>query len=152
MALDITGILDAAVSHASASGYFDQVNGHEPIHPSPSGGLTAGVWVDRVTPVRSSGLNSVTALVVLNIRLYTSAQQLPLDAIDPNMIAAVDALCTAYSGDFTLGGLVRQVDIFGTYGQSLDVRAGYLPQDGALQRVMTIWLPCIVNDLWEEVA
>ncbi|MEU3527566.1 hypothetical protein AB0E62_27470 [Streptomyces sp. NPDC038707] len=152
MALDITGILDAAISHASASGYFDAVNGHEPIHPSPSGGLTAGVWVDRVTPVRSSGLDSVTALVVLNVRLYTSAQQLPLDAIDPAMVAAVDALCTAYAGDFTLGGLVRQVDIFGTYGQSLDVRAGYLPQDGALQRVMTIWLPCIVNDLWEEAA
>ncbi|MGW1532333.1 hypothetical protein [Streptomyces aureus] len=152
MALDISGILDAAISHASASGYFDEVNGHEPVHPAISGGLTAGVWVERVTPVRSSGLDSVTALVVLNVRLYTSAQQLPLDAIDPDMIAAVDALCTAYCGDFTLGGLLRQVDVFGTYGQTLDVRAGYLPQDGALQRVMTISLPCIVNDLWEEVA
>ena len=152
MALDITGILDAAISHASASGHFDQVNGHEPIHPSPSGGLTAGVWVERVTPIRTSGLNSVSTLVVLNVRLYTSAQQLPLDAIDPGMVAAVDALCTAYCADFTLGGLVRNVDIFGANGQSLDVRAGYLAQDGALQRVMTIWLPCIVNDLWEEVA
>jgi hypothetical protein len=152
VALDITGILDAAISHASASGYFDEVNGHEAIHPSASGGITGAVWVDRVTPVRSSGLASVTALVVLNIRLYTSAQSLPLDAIDPAIVAAVDALCTAYCGDFTLGGLVRQVDIFGAAGQSLDVRAGYLPQDGALQRVMTIWLPCIVNDLWEEAA
>jgi hypothetical protein len=152
VALDITGILDAAISHASASGHFDQVNGHEPIHPSPSGGLTAGVWVERVTPIRTSGLNSVSTLVVLNVRLYTSAQQLPLDAIDPGMVTAVDALCTAYCADFTLGGLVRNVDIFGANGQSLDVRAGYLAQDGALQRVMTIWLPCIVNDLWEEVA
>lgn len=152
MALDITGILNAAISHASASGCFDEVNGHEAIHPSASGGLTAAVWVDRVTPVRSSGLSSVSSLVVLNVRIYTSAQQLPLDAIDPNLVAAVDALCAAYVGDFTLGGLVRQVDVFGTNGQPLDVRAGYLPQDGALQRVMTIWLPCIVNDLWEEVA
>lgn len=150
MALDIGGILDAAISHASASGHFDQVNGHEPVQPPASGGLTAGVWVDRVTPVRSSGLDSVTALVVLNVRLYTSAQQLPLDAIDPAIVAAVDALCTAYVGDFTLGGLVRQVDVFGTYGQSLDVRAGYLAQDGTVQRVMTITLPTIVNDLWEE--
>lgn len=152
MALNITGILDAAMSHASASGYLDEVNGHEAIHPSASGGITGAVWVDRVTPVRSSGLDSVSALVVLNVRLYTSAQALPLDAIDPGLVAAVDALCTAYCGDFTLGGLVRQVDIFGANGQALDVRAGYLPQDGALQRVMTIWLPCIVNDLWEEVA
>ncbi|MFL1903081.1 hypothetical protein ACJWDR_28850 [Streptomyces tauricus] len=152
MALDITGLLDAAISHASASGYLDEVNGHEAIHPSAGGGITGAVWVDRIVPVRSSGLNSVSALVVFNVRLYTSAKQLPLDAIDPDMVAAVDALCTAYTGDFTLGGLVRQVDIFGIHGQTLEVRAGYLSQDGAMQRVMTIWLPCIVNDLWEEVA
>src|SRR5690349_3003162 len=106
------------MSHASASGYLDEVNGHEAIHPSASGGITGAVWVDRVTPVRSSGLDSVSALVVLNVRLYTSAQALPLDAIDPGLVAAVDALCTAYCGDFTLGGLVRQVDIFGANGQA----------------------------------
>lgn len=152
MALDITGILDAAISHASASGHFDQVNGHEPVSPSPSGGLTAGVWVDDILPIRSSGLNSTSALVVLMVRLYTSAQQLPLDAIDPNMVAAVDDLCTAYVGDFTLGGLIRSIDVRGINGQPLRARAGYLPQDGTVQRVMTITLPCIVNDLWEEVA
>lgn len=150
MTLNITGILNAVISHASASGHLDQVNGHEAIHPSASGGITGAVWVDRVTPVRSSGLTSVSSLVVLNVRLYTSAQQQPLDAVDPDIVAAVDALCTAYCGDFTLGGLIRSVDILGSSGQPLDVRAGYLPQDGALQRVMTIWLPCIVNDLWEE--
>ncbi|MGQ4349688.1 hypothetical protein [Streptomyces sp. SAS_275] len=152
MTLNIGGILDAAISHASASGHLDEVNGHEAIHPSASGGITGAVWVERVTPVRSSGLRSVSTLVVLSVRLYTSAQQLPMDAIDPDMVAAVDALCTAYVGDFTLGGLVRQVDVFGANGQALDVRAGYLPQDGAVQRVMTISLPCIVNDLWEEEA
>jgi len=152
VALNITGILDAVISHASASGYLDEVNGNEAIHPSASGGVTAGVWVDRVTSIRSSGLDSVSALVVLNVRLYTSARQLPLDAIDPNMVAAFDALAVAYCGDFTLGGLIRNVDIFGAHGQPFDMRAGYLPQDGVLQRVMTIVLPCIVNDLWEEAA
>jgi hypothetical protein len=68
------------------------------------------------------------------------------------MLAAVDDLCGAYCGDFTLGGLVKDVDIFGMYGQSLDVRAGYLQQDGALYRVLTISLPVVVNDLWNEVA
>ncbi|MET7441190.1 hypothetical protein ACFYQQ_01235 [Streptomyces sp. NPDC005496] len=152
MALNISGLLDAAISHASASGHFDLVNGHEPVHPAATGGITGAVWVDRIVPVRSSGLDSTTCLVVLNVRLYTSAQQLPLDAIDPNVVAAVDALCAAYVGDFTLGGLVRQIDVRGIHGQSLEVRAGYLQQDGSPQRVMTIWLPCIVNDLWEEEA
>ncbi|MBT2508805.1 hypothetical protein J7I98_23545 [Streptomyces sp. ISL-98] len=152
MALDIDSILDAATSHASASGYFEQVNGHEPLNPPITGGLTAAVWVDRVTPVRSSGLSSVSVLLVLNVRLYKTGQSLPLDAIDPDMVKAVDALCIAYCGDFTLGGLVRKVDIFGAHGAPFDVRAGYLSQDGAPYRVMTISLPVIVNDLWEEVA
>lgn len=152
MELDILGITDATVSHAMACGHFEQVNGHEPKSAPTTGGLTAAVWVDRVMPVRSSGLGSLSVLLVLNVRVYTAAQQLPADAIDPGMLAAVDTLCRAYVGDFTLGGLVRQVDVLGAHGQALDVRAGYLQQDGIPFRVMTIALPVVVNDLWEEVA
>lgn len=150
MALNISSILGKAISHASASGYFEQVNGHEPINTPTMGGLTAAVWVDRVIPVRSSGLTSTSALLVLMVRLFTVADRDPIDAIDPEMVAAVDGLCTAYIGDFELDGLVRQVDVRGIHGQSLDVRAGYLQQDGAKYRVMDISVPCIVNDLWEE--
>lgn len=150
MALNIGSLLDAVISHASASGWFDQVNGHEPLHPSPTGGITAGVWVDRITPIRASGLDSVSAVVTFQMMLYQSTQMQPLDALDPHMVQAVDALCTAYCGDFTLGGQARAVDVLGAYGQGLDVRAGYLMQDGTRQRVMTISLPVIVNDLWTE--
>jgi hypothetical protein len=151
--MDVLGITDAIVSHAMASGRFEQVNGSEPQNPPSTGGLTAAVWVDRLTPQgAASGLNTVSAVLVYNVRIYASAMSLPSDAIDPDMLAAVDDLCGAYCGDFTLGGLVRDVDVFGTYGQSLDVRAGYLQQDGALYRVLTIALPVVVNDLWNEVA
>jgi len=56
----------------------------------------------------------------------------------------------AYCGDFTLGGLVRQVDIRGAHGAGLSARAGYLEQDSAVFRVFTISVPLIVNDLWKE--
>lgn len=149
--MDVLGITDAIVSHAMASGRFEQVNGSEPQNPPSTGGLTAAVWVDRLTPQgRASGVDSVSAVLVFNVRIYASAMSLPSDAIDPGMLAAVDDLCGAYCGDFTLGGLVKDVDIFGMYGQSLDVRAGYLQQDGALYRVLTISLPVVVNDLWTE--
>jgi hypothetical protein len=149
--MDVLGITDAVVSHAMASGRFEQVNGSEPQNPPSTGGLTAAVWVDRLTPQgRASGLDSVSAVLVYNVRIYASAMSLPSDAIDPDMLAAVDDLCSAYCDDFTLGGLVKNVDVFGSYGQSLDVRAGYLQQDGALYRVLTISLPVVVNDLWTE--
>lgn len=138
------------MSHASASGHIDVVNGHESITPSPSGTTVADVWVDDVTPVRSSGLDSTSALVVMCVRLKKSATSLPLDAIDPDIYRAVDALCAAYVGDFTLGGLLRSIDVRGSNGQPLRARSGYLPQDGSHQRCVTIWLPCIVNDLWTE--
>lgn len=151
MTLNITGILDGVVSHAMASGHFEQVNEHEPAN-APSHGLTAAVWTDSVQAIRSSGLASTTAVLVFNVRIYTSIQSEPADAIDPNMLTAVDDLCAAYIGDFTLDGLVRHVDILGAHGQALLVRAGYIQQSGAVFRVMTITLPVVVNDLWEQVA
>lgn len=152
MALQIADLMDKAVSHAMACGHFELVNGHEPVNQPLNSGLTAAVWAEQITPVRSSGLNSTSVLVVLQIRVYSSTKTEPLSAIDPTTVAAVDALCSAYVGDFTLGGLVRQVDIRGQHGVRLEVRAGYLQQSGDVYRVMTITLPLVVNDLWEETA
>jgi hypothetical protein len=151
VAIGIDSILDAVISHAAASGWFEQVNGGEPISPATSG-LTAAVWVDTLTPIRSSGLASASARLGLITRLFTSAEQLPTEGIDPNMTLATDALMRAYVGDFELGGAdnVRFVDVFGAHGPALDARAGYLPVSGVTLRVMTISLPVIVNDLWDE--
>ncbi|MER7813798.1 hypothetical protein [Streptomyces sp. NPDC096153] len=149
MPLNVAEILDKIVSHAMATGLLEKVNGHEPDNAPPPG-LTAAVWADQIEPVRASGLDSVTTRLVFNVRLYSSLQVEPADAIDPALIDAVDTLCAAYVGDFTLGGLVRDVDIFGTYGTPLSTRAGYLQQAGVMYRVMTISLPVVVNDLWSE--
>ena len=151
MAIDIAAFIDAAMSHAGATGRFETVNGHEPENAPATGGLTGAVWTDRIIPVaRRSGLDSVTAVVVLNVRIYASAVSEPADAIDPDMVAAADDVVRAFIGDFTFNGAISNIDIFGAHGQALDVRAGYLTQDGAPYRVLTIWLPCVVNDLWTE--
>ena len=152
MALDIRTILDAVESHALASGYFVAVNGHEP-KSAPTTGITAAVWVEQIGPARGgSNLNSTSARLALFVRLYSSMMQQPTDAIDPDLMTALDALMGAYSGDFTLGGLVRQVDLRGAYGDGLSARAGYLDEGDAEYRVMTITLPLIVNNLWAQVA
>jgi hypothetical protein len=151
--IGIDSILNTVISHAAASGWFEQVNGGEPLSPAVPG-LTAAVWVETLAPIRSSGLASASARLGLAVRLYTSAEQLPTDAIDPNMTLATDALVRAYVGDFQLGGGddVRDIDVFGRHGPGLDARAGYLPLSGVTLRVMTISVPVIVNDLWDEVA
>lgn len=151
MSLDASGVLDAVVSHAQAIGHLEQVNAHEP-KSAPSGLLTGAVWVQEAGPVAAaSGLDSTTAVVVLTVRIYKNMISEPQDAIDPEILTAVDALMSAYSGDFDLGGLVRNVDLLGAHTQGLRARAGYIPQDGRLYRVMDISLPLICNDLWSQV-
>jgi hypothetical protein len=152
MALDITTILNTIQDHALASGYFDTVNGHEP-KSAPGNGLSAAVWVQQIGPARGgSGLAATSVRLALNVRLYTPMVQQPEDAIDPDLMTALDALMASYSADFTLGGLAREVDLEGIYGDPLSAVAGYLTTGGIEYRVMTITLPLIVNDLWEQVA
>lgn len=151
MSLNTAAILDAIVSHAQALGVFETVNAHESVN-APGHGLHAEVWAALIAPVPTgSGLASTSAQVVWNVRIRGSADAQPRDMIDPHMMDAVDVLLAAYSGDFTLGGLVRNVDLLGQAGVALGARAGYLPQDGKTFRVYDITLPVVINNVWEQV-
>lgn len=152
MTLMVDDILSAVASHALAAGYFERVNTHEP-KAAPGNGLTVAIWVQRVGPaVGASGLSSTTARIVFNIRIFQNMLSEPQDMIDPNLMKALDWLMAAYSGNFTLGGTVRDVDLLGAHGDPLGAEAGYVKQDTKLFRVVTITLPLIVNDLWAQGA
>lgn len=152
MAIDVNAIVNGVISHSMASGWFDRVQGHEVVN-APGYGLTAAVWVQRMGPIpQASGLASTTGRVVLQERLYQNALSEPRDAIDPNLILAADALFTAYSGDFDLGGTIRNVDLLGANGIPLDGEAGYLDISGKMFRIFDITIPLIVSDLWTQAA
>jgi hypothetical protein len=137
MALDAAGLTNAMASHAATLGLFDAVNLHEPKN-APGNQLTCAIWVQDMVPA-SSGLASTSFRVTFNVRIYSS------------MLAAVDLLLSDYIGSFTLGGLLREVDVRGIDGNPLRVDAGYLGQDGKMYRVLTISVPCVINDLYAEV-
>jgi len=150
MSIDTKAIVEAVVSHALASGHFERCNSHEPKN-APGNGLTAAVWMQRLAPLAlASGLAATAALLVVNVRVYSNMLTEPQDAIDPNLVAAVDALVNAYTGDFTLGGRIRNVDLLGQYGPSLSAEAGYLEQDRKMFRVMTLTVPLVINDAWTQ--
>lgn len=150
MALGGNAVLNAVASHAMTLGLFERVNQHEP-RSAPGSGLTCAIWIDtlRAEP-RHSGLAATSAHVVLKVRIYSAMLQEPPDAIDPQIIDAVDMLWAAYIGDFTLGDLVMEVDALGAAGARLEAQAGYVTQDGKQMRVMTITLPIIISDVWVE--
>lgn len=149
--INIDAILNRLVSHAMTLGHFERVNQHEPKN-APGNGLSCAIWLDAINPVPAhSGLRATTGRVAFMARVYTSMLTEPPDFVDPNILKAVVDLMGAYSGDFELGGNVRNVDLLGQAGAPLQAQAGYLNQDGKLFRVMTITLPVIVNDVWEQV-
>ena len=150
MSLGLGDIIDAAASHALVTGAFDTVNGFEPKR-APGNGISAAIWVEDVSPIPGwSGLASTSVRVELTVRCMTPMLQEPADGIDPALIGAADELMAAYSGDFTLGALVAEIDLLGAYGVGLRGRAGHFTQDGVPYRAFVITLPLVVNDLWSQ--
>lgn len=150
--MNVQGIFDALSTEAEVTGLFEQINGHEPKN-GPSNGITYAHWIQRIDPLpEGSGLNMTTGRLLFFVRLYQNFQLEPQDAIDPMMVEATTTLIEQYSGNFTLDGLVKNVDLLGMYGTPLSAEAGYIEQSKGLFRAITITLPLIVNDLWNQEA
>ena len=148
MSLGTNAILNIVVSHAQQLGIFGQVNTHE-YKSAPGKGLYCEIWAETITPARS-GLDVTSAMLTLNVRIRSDMVQEPQDAIDPNILDAVDLLMDAYTGDFELGGNARNIDLLAAASAGLRADAGYLNQDNRIFRIMTITLPIIVNDVWNQ--
>ena len=143
--------LTAAVeSIAMQTGLFTSVNLHEP-KSSPRSGTTLAIWAQSIEPIAAaSGLSSTSGYVVMAARAYGNMLSKPEDEVDPRLMTAAAALIGAYSADFTLGGTVRNIDLLGEYGQKLTAQAGYITIGQVMYRVMTVTVPCIVNDMWDQ--
>lgn len=147
-------VLDELVGHCLRRGTLDSVNKFQ-AEQSPGNGVTCSIWVQHIGPARSgSGMSSTSVRVEYGIRLYTPMLQAPKDAIDENLLAACADLMMSFTGAFTLGGVARAIDLLGAYGRPMEAVAGYarFPDTDAEYRVMTITLPVVVNDVWDQAG
>lgn len=145
----VTALFAAVVSQAKQLGVFQAVIAHEPKN-APGNGLSCAVWVQSITPVRSSGLAAVSGRVSMRARVYSNMLQEPQDGIDPAILAAACQLLEAFSEGFTLDGTVREVDLLGAEGEVLAAEAGYITIGQAMFRAMELTIPVVINDLWLE--
>lgn len=152
MALNTQLYMDALISHALASGHFVNVNAVDVGSAPTNEGLSGVLWPRRVTPAPGrSGLASTSVVMTFVMRLFHSSQSDPLGQIDPRMIDATDALLNAYSGDFTLGGIVAEVDLLGQFGETLRSDSGWLDMgDDGKFRIVDITIPLVINDVWTQ--
>lgn len=150
MTIEIRALTDALVSHASETGWFARVNSHEP-KSAPNGSLSAAVWIQTLRPDQQrSGLAVTSAWLTFTLRIYTEMLQEPQDEIDPQIIDATDDLIRLYSTDFTLDGMIREVDLLGQSGTGLSVQSGYLDIDRRKFRIVDITIPLGLNDVWDQ--
>lgn len=150
MAFDFQALVTAVQSFAMGTGEFETVPTHEP-KSKPGNGVTCSTWVEEISPLPgASGLNAVSGLITMTMRVQTPFLQQPADQIDPLLMRATGALMAAFAGGFTLVGIVRDVDLLGMHSQGLRAKAGYVTQDSTVYRVMDVALPLIVNDLFGE--
>lgn len=150
MSLGAVAIIQAAVDHLLATGLFESVQGHE-AKSAPGNGLTADVWLGPIRPASAnSGLAETSAVLTLVARIYANATTEPVDEIETNVAGAVDALMTAYSGDFTFGGLIEYIDLLGIHGTTLAAEPGYVTVSGIFFRCMTITVPCVIENAWVQ--
>lgn len=150
-------LIDNVVSDVQRSGWCDRVNEQEP-YRKPGHGITAAVFPDYMGPTKVSGLASTSARIVVFVRLF---MPLPLpnrnfpgqgDVIDRRLLKATSNILRRYHDDFDFEGTIRNVDLLGAHGQALEARTGYLEIDKVHFRVVTITVPCIVNDVWPQVS
>lgn len=145
-------VLDKVYSHVQTLGYFDNAQMHEP-KSQPGTGLTCSIFVAQLTPVpAASGLASTTFRLELTARIFKPFLSQPEDMIDLNLSMATAAVIGALSGDFDLGGNVRNVDLLGAHGAPLGARAGYQTIGGTSYRIMDVLIPVIVNDAFDQGA
>lgn len=139
-------------SHCMKVAYFDRVNLHEPKN-APARGLTAAIWVERLDPISGrSGLATTSVRLEFMIRIYSNMLQEPVDAIDPDILEASSAVMESFTGNFELGDQVNSwIDLLGENGNPLSAQSGYLGIDNKMYRVMTIRVPVILDDVWEQV-
>jgi hypothetical protein len=149
----VNTVFDKIVSYAMATGRFATVNQHEP-KSAPPNSPACSIWIQRIRPLRTSGLAITSVVVTFQVRMYVSFVSQPYDMIDPKVTAATTDFMGALSGDFDFGtdADVRSVDLLGMSGQMLEAQAGYMEIDRRMFRVMTLTVPVLVNDAFQQVA
>ncbi len=145
--------MNALVGYGQACGMFSTVLGHEP-KSAPAvdrEAVTLALFAGPVGHARS-GFASTSLRWEIGGRIYLSAFTEPADDIDPAVADATVNYFATLCANYSLGGLIANVDIRGSDGDPLLATPGYIEQDGKVFRSMELRIPLIINDVMPEAA
>lgn len=147
----VTTLISAVASDAQVTGWFQSVGTEEP-KSAPTTEIHFATWLMKASPVRTSGLISTSFRIELAGRIYMNMLREPTGNIDGELSSTAWDLLGRYSSGFTLGGLIREVDLFGAEGEPLAVQFGYVNIDHRLFRIADLTIPLIADDCFDQAV
>lgn len=146
----INAVYAAAVSAAQKLAIFQSVIQHEP-KAAPTSLPALALWWDHIVPVAAvSGLAATSCRLSLRGRIYKNFLSKPEDKIDPDLLRLTSILLGTYSGGFTFGGEVMEIDLLGAHGEALSSKSGYIDHDSHWFRVSENTIPVIIDSAWTQ--
>jgi hypothetical protein len=147
VSLDPGPIMSKLVSIAQQSGRFAAVAGYEP-RGQPSNGVTLALISGPLTPIQSGGMTGVCLRWQIDGQVFLPLHMEPAKELDPRITKAAAGYLEDLCGQFTLGGLVRCIDVFGSDGEALSATPGYIDHNDKKYRVMQLMIPLLINERW----
>ena len=155
MAFNIKGTLDAIASHISRTGYVNDVRIGEPTSPpDATDKIHAAIYMQNVSVVELT-LSKTVELHVVQVRLYRRAAFGEGDDagyVEQEIALAVSQISSNLIGEFDLGGTLRNIDVGGIYGTSLNGTWGYVTLGGTVFRTVDMIVPLVVDDSATQAA
>jgi hypothetical protein len=152
MALNVGIYANGLLNVASTSGLFDVVQGHEAKSAPAGNGLSAYLFGAKILPTQSGGLAALSVIVEFQLNILNNAFFEPADAIDPMVMNAAGEFMGTLAAGFTLGNTVREVDLLAGDSEGLRAEAGYVQIESTMFRVMSVFIPILINDVWPTGA
>lgn len=153
MSMGAGAILAALLDHARAAATFERSRVGE-FKNAPGSGLSFAVWVGTLgSSPEGSGLAATAGLMQTTCRLYHPMAGREDDVAPVAEVAvaeAADAYLGRLHGAFTLGGLVRNIDLLSADGVPLEWTFGYITMDNALYRTADLPVRVVGNDTWAQ--
>jgi hypothetical protein len=145
-AASVAALFSAVTSALKQTALFQKIDVGEPKSP-PGTRLYCSVMLGPMRAVPSSGLNSTSGQVTILIRIWSKAEQRPLEKIDPEIASAAALVMGTLSGRYTLGGIARNIDLF-----QMTATPGWIEFENESYRVCELSVPIVINDMFAQVA
>lgn len=144
-----SAVLVALLDHARQQGAYEVARVGE--FRKPTKGLAFCVFMTSYGSANTgSGLADTAGLLHATARVQMPMLYQPEETLEGLVLDAADGYLSRLNGAFTLGGLVRNVDLLAEQGVPMVWEFGYIVIDQVAFRIADLPIRVVLNDQWTQ--